>query len=84
MQWEAYPHHQYLHANGCLPCCDDGGCWKSRIEPLGDGDSKDQSLCARPVRAAPGGMLPRCLDLITAEDVIRAVERYLTYDQSGS
>ena len=37
-QWEAYPHHQYLHVNGGLPCCDDGGgCWRSRVVPLGDG-----------------------------------------------
>ena len=25
-QWEAYPHHQYIHTNGALPCCDNGGC----------------------------------------------------------
>ncbi len=46
-QWEAYPHHQYLHTNGALRCCDHGGCWKSRTVPLGDGDKKDlaASLC---------------------------------------
>ena len=43
LQWEAYPHHQYLHTNGCLPCCDNGGCWKSRVIPIGDGDEKDAS-----------------------------------------
>lgn len=80
-QWEAYPHHQYLHTNGSLRCCDDGGCWKSRIEPLGDGDEKDRSLCEYPIRLSSGQMLPKCLDLITAEAVIAAVERYLEYDQ---
>ena len=29
-QWEAYPHHQYIHMNGALRCCDHGGCWKPR------------------------------------------------------
>jgi ADP-heptose:LPS heptosyltransferase len=80
-QWEAYPHHQYLHVNGCLPCCDDGGCWTSRIEPLGDGDEKDQSLCLRPVRLPSGRALPQCMDMIEARQVIEAVERYLAYDQ---
>jgi ADP-heptose:LPS heptosyltransferase len=79
-QWEAYPHHQYLHRNGCLPCCDDGGCWKSRVLPLGDGAEQDNSLCLYPVKSASGAILPKCLDMITAEDVIRAIEEYLKYD----
>jgi len=70
-QWEAYPHHQYLHTNGALLCCDNGGCWKSRVRPLGDGDEADKSLCLDPV-----GALPRCMDMITAEDVIRRIELY--------
>jgi len=70
-QWEAYPHHQYLHTNGALLCCDNGGCWKSRVKPLGDGDEADKSLCVDPV-----GRLPRCMDMITAEDVIRRIELY--------
>ena len=103
-QWEAYPHHQYLHTNGALSCCDQGGCWKSRVVPLGDGDAKDQppKLCTQvvhlrdrklnytrahqdplPPHALPTAKgrvltdyLPRCLDMITADDVIRAIERY--------
>ena len=43
--WEAYPHHQFLHTLGALPCCDNGGCWKARTIPLGDGDPRDNSLC---------------------------------------
>jgi len=73
-QWEAYPHHQFLHTNGALACCDNGGCWKSRVRPLGDGDEKDDpaSLCTD-----VAGDLPRCLDMITAADVIRRIELYL-------
>jgi ADP-heptose:LPS heptosyltransferase len=103
-QWEAYPHHQYLHRNGMLPCCDQGGCWKSRVVPLGDNDPKDapNKLCTQvvhlrdpsksfhrksndplPPHALPGApgreitdYLPRCLDMVTVEDVIRAIELY--------
>ena len=70
-QWEAYPHHQYIHTNGALRCCDNGGCWKARTVPLGDGDAKDASLCVDVV-----GNLPRCMDMISAEDVIGRVEMY--------
>lgn len=71
--WAAYPHHQYIHTNGALRCCDNGGCWKSRVVPLGDGDEKDrpQNLCVDVV-----GSLPRCLDMITAETVIKRAELY--------
>jgi len=71
--WEAYPHHQFLHRAGALPCCEHGGCWKSRVLPLGDGDEKDapENRCVDVVDE-----LPRCMDLITADDVIRAIEVY--------
>ena len=75
--WYSYPHHQVLHRVGALSCCDDGGCWKARVRPLGDGDEKDepQNLCVQ-----PAGDLPRCLDLITSADVIRAIETYFEGD----
>jgi len=93
MQWEAYPHHQYIHTNGALMCCDDGGCWKSRTVPLGDGDDKDkpENLCVDvvakeiPATGTPGRkgavekyFLPRCMDMITPEEVVRRIELYFT------
>ena len=39
--WEAYPHHQYISTTGMLTCCQQGGCWKSRCQLVGDGDPKD-------------------------------------------
>ncbi|HEV7636537.1 MAG TPA: glycosyltransferase family 9 protein [Bradyrhizobium sp.] len=71
--WEAYPHHQFIHTVGALPCCDNGGCWKSRTVPLGDGDEKDepQNLCVDVVQR-----LPRCMDMITPEEVIRRIHFY--------
>jgi ADP-heptose:LPS heptosyltransferase len=72
-QWEAYPHHQFIHTVGALRCCAQGGCWKSRTLPLGDGDEKDrpENLCVDVVES-----LPRCMHMITAQDVIRRIELY--------
>jgi ADP-heptose:LPS heptosyltransferase len=72
-QWEAYPHHQFIHTVGSLACCAAGGCWRSRTAPLGDGDEKDQvgKLCADVVDG-----LPHCMAMITPEDVIRRIEGY--------
>jgi len=72
-QWEAYPHHQYIHRNGALLCCDNGGCWRSRTKPIGDDDRKDHpnNLCVDVV-----GDLPRCMDMIDADEVIKRIELY--------
>ena len=69
----AYPHHQFIHTVGALRCCDNGGCWKARTVPIGDGDRKDNpdQLCVDVV-----GDLPRCMDMIGAEEVIRRVGLY--------
>jgi ADP-heptose:LPS heptosyltransferase/GT2 family glycosyltransferase len=71
--WEAYPHHQFIHNVGTLPCCADAPCWRSRILPLGDGDRKDRpdDLCLDVVN-----QLPRCMDQITADEVIRRIRLY--------
>jgi ADP-heptose:LPS heptosyltransferase len=71
----AYPHHQFIHTVGALKCCDNGGCWKSRTLPLGDGDEKDHpdQLCVDVV-----GRLPRCMHMITAAEVIRRIELYFS------
>jgi ADP-heptose:LPS heptosyltransferase len=71
----AYPHHQFIHTVGALRCCDNGGCWKSRTLPLGDGDEKDHpdQLCVDVV-----GRLPRCMDMISAEEVIRRVDLFFS------
>ena len=76
-QWEAYPHHQYLSNNGMFACCQEGGCWKSRCQPVGDGDAKDrQELCLQPVQITPDLRIAQCLEMITPEDVIRRIEMY--------
>jgi hypothetical protein len=71
--WEAYPGHQFLHTVGALECCRDDGCWKARTRTLGDGALEDEphNLCVN-----VAGSLPRCMDLITADAVIRRIESY--------
>ncbi|MEQ8789851.1 MAG: glycosyltransferase family 9 protein [Pirellulaceae bacterium] len=76
-QWEAYPHHQFISTNGALMCCDNGGCWKSRCQLVGDGDEKDEhDLCLKPVDIRTDLRIPQCMDMITADDVIRRIEMY--------
>ena len=72
--WEAYPTHQFIHTIGRLPCCAEGGCWRSRSVPLGDGDEKDQPhhLCVDVVKN-----LPRCMHLISPERVGQAIGLFL-------
>ncbi|HUD46726.1 MAG TPA: glycosyltransferase family 9 protein [Candidatus Baltobacteraceae bacterium] len=71
--WEAYPHHQFIHTIGALPCCAHGGCWRDRTTRLRDGDKKDrpENLCVDVVRG-----LPHCMDLITPQEVVRRIEGY--------
>jgi ADP-heptose:LPS heptosyltransferase len=88
-QWEQYPHHQFLSNNGALDCCDNGGCWKSRCTKVGDGDNKDNhDLCVYPVktdvkqklfkddREEREVFIAKCMNMISASDVIRAIETY--------
>jgi ADP-heptose:LPS heptosyltransferase len=76
--WEAYPHHQFIHTVGLLPCCAKGGCWRARTVALGDGDTKDRpdQLCMDVV-----DHLPRCMALIEPAEVARRIELYF---QSGA
>ncbi len=73
--WEQYPGHQFLHTIGQLDCCAGGGCWRARTVPLGDGSRLDasDSLCL----AVTEGGLPACMDRITVDQVVEAVEGYL-------
>ncbi|MBD3407257.1 MAG: ADP-heptose--LPS heptosyltransferase [Candidatus Lokiarchaeota archaeon] len=71
-----YTNHQYLHTNGALKCCDNGGCWKSRTDRLGDGDHKDNELCVDTVQFN-GRKVQRCMyECVKPIDVIRAIEKH--------
>ena len=69
--WVAYPQQQFMHTVGALTCCAVGGCWKNRTVPLFDGLDAQADMCEQPV-----GALPRCLDLITADDVVHRIALY--------
>jgi hypothetical protein len=86
VQWEAYPHHRFLAVNGTMDCCDNGGCWKSRCQLVGDGDKKDtEDVCLHPVDIKPTMVktkgklrIPKCMDMIKADDVTKAIRQYYT------
>jgi hypothetical protein len=73
VQWEAYPHHQFIHTIGALRCCQEGGCWRARTVPLFDGQGWDQpsELCLDVI-----GALPRCMHMISAGEVAQRIQTY--------
>ncbi len=79
-QWQMYPEHQFLHTIGALSCCDNGGCWKSRVLPLDDGNVEgNKSICENPIHNFGTGIqkaVPKCLDMISIDDVIKSIEIY--------
>lgn len=64
-----YVEHRYLHTVDQLPCCTNKGCWRSRIE------EHTHSSCITPV-LTNGHRLPKCLEMITPDAVVQAVESY--------
>lgn len=72
--WVQQPNMQALHCCGMLDCCKAGGCWKSRVTPLNDGSELDKSLCTHPVKTASGQLVPKCMDMISVDDVVRKIE----------
>jgi len=83
-QWQTHANHQFIHCCGALPCCPSGGCWASRFKPIGDNDEKDRKhMCKYVVHSEDGEELPYCMDIITADEVIRRMETYLGFFTPG-
>src|SRR5487761_1849625 len=83
--WEQYPGHQFLHTVGSLPCCARDPCWRSRGPLVGDGDEKDRKdVCERPVQLTPELRIAQCMAMISPDDVIRAIERYVGQASVGN
>lgn len=79
VNWQLYRGHTYLGQTGHLPCCLKGACWKSRIEALPDGDvEKNGSLCEMPVFDEANQRIPKCLSLITADEIAHHIELNMT------
>ena len=71
--WNTYPRQHLLHTIGsALPCCHDKACWKSRVEPIADGDAdKNNSLCEFPI--VGDEMTPKCMTMITLSEVVQKI-----------
>jgi glycosyltransferase involved in cell wall biosynthesis len=70
-----YNQHQILHTGGAFKCCEDGGCWQSRVVPLPKDRNKNNRMCHNTVEAG-GRTVQSCMNVIGAEDVIRAIDIY--------
>lgn len=77
--WTEYCNHQILHTNGVFTCCDNGGCWKSRIIPIPKDPKQNKNLC-KSTTSSDGRTIQECMDVITSDDVIRAIKRYYEGD----
>ena len=75
----AYCNHQILHTNGAFSCCDNGGCWHSRVIPLPTNPKRNTRFCHKPIEVE-GRTVPECMNSITAQDVIRGIEKYYDGD----
>jgi ADP-heptose:LPS heptosyltransferase len=74
VSWVQYPRQTTFHTIGALNCCRSGGCWRSRIVPLNDGSTNDQSLCEMPILGQDP--IPRCMALIRPTEVMEAIMRH--------
>lgn len=75
-QWFAYEGQQVLHNNGMLPCCEMGGCGKSRCESRRHIEPHPEQLCTMPVQIGRETVIPKCLDMITTKMVIDRMKFY--------
>lgn len=69
--------HRYLHTQGLLHCCQDRGCWKSKVTS----SENDKSFCRQPTDDGYSQTLPLCMQLISPQIVVDAV---LSYYQDGT
>ena len=77
--WSWYCNHQILHTNGAQSCCQAGGCWRARTEKIDKDKKHNNSICYRIVDVE-GEKIQTCMNSITSEDVIRAIEKYYEGD----
>lgn len=61
-----YPGHQYLCTDGCLPCASASACWHCDLEKTCKFICTDESE----------QKFPKCVDIISEEDVLRAFYQY--------
>ena len=75
--WEQYPGHVALGTTGNLSCgtgvgC---GCWANKtVRIRGDHDS---NVCSKPLKDEVGAWVPECLERVSVEECVRAIESFL-------
>tara|TARA_R110000824_G_scaffold7349_4_gene33069 strand:+ start:110 stop:1129 length:1020 start_codon:yes stop_codon:yes gene_type:complete len=74
--WESYNETTYLDTIGNLPCCKSGGCWKSQVKDCVAMEPPQGWVVKAPNDAAPPSLSPKCMNMITSADVVRAIEKY--------
>jgi hypothetical protein len=70
--WNSYPKQHLFHTIGLLPCCENGGCWKSKVLKEG---KEGESVCLFPTPTPDDSFVPRCMEMIRPSEVAAAVER---------
>jgi len=65
--------HQFLHTIGQLHCCENGGCWKAKVN---SSEGPPESVCLEPVDDGHGQIIPACLGTIKPGMVVDAVLGY--------
>jgi ADP-heptose:LPS heptosyltransferase len=78
-QWNAYPQQFHLHRSGTLPCCDNGGCWRSHVLPIDQAQTDNNKACMFPTQT-PDGTYAKCMETVSSQEVIGAIENYLKFD----
>jgi len=58
-----------------MDCCATGGCWKARTIPMQKDPKHNKNLCSHTVKTQ-GRTVQQCMENITAQDVIRGIEKY--------
>lgn len=74
VHWISYPKQKTFHTINELPCCFGRSCWKSRVRPLGDGESSDDSLCVSPKKLGVDD-IGECMERIDASEVAKWVKQ---------
>jgi ADP-heptose:LPS heptosyltransferase len=71
--------HRYLHTHGRLDCSVAGGCWAHQIvAPHQDSSFPPGYICKIPSREPGGRPIAYCMQLITADEILAAIDSYPT------
>jgi ADP-heptose:LPS heptosyltransferase len=70
--WERYNTEAYLTMQGRLPCCLEGGCWRKKIVK----ENNIDKYCDYPIFNIASEPYPKCMTMISVENVINAIDSY--------